>query len=35
MERASMGADVLIYRHGRPLARLGPPGLNARPDAAD
>jgi prevent-host-death family protein len=26
MERASAGADILIRRHGRPFARLGPAG---------
>jgi prevent-host-death family protein len=35
MERAASGAEILIRRHGRPYARLGPPALNPSPVAAD
>jgi prevent-host-death family protein len=35
MERAAGGSEFLISRHGRPLARLGPPNLNPSPSAAD
>jgi prevent-host-death family protein len=35
MERAAEGAEILISRHGRAYARLGPPALNRPPVAAD
>jgi prevent-host-death family protein len=35
MERAARGSEILIRRHGRAYACLGPPNLNSRPPAAD
>ncbi len=35
MERAAGGTEILVHRHGRPYARLGPPGLKSDPPVAD
>jgi len=35
MERAAAGGTILIRRHGRPYACLGPPALNDPAAAAD
>ena len=35
MERAARGSEILIRRHGRAYACLGPPNLNPAPTAAD
>ncbi len=35
VRRAEAGNEVLVTRWGRPVARLGPPGLKPPPVAAD